>query len=71
MSYLSPPVANWISYIFLFISFLILCGAFWILRRSRKLLAVELEIAENRFLWKKKTQPVAIGYENWYKEIGT
>jgi len=68
---MSQPVPNWISYIFLGVSFLILCVALWIIRRSRRMLDVELKIAEQRELDKKKTQPVAIGYENWHKDIGT
>lgn len=68
---MSQPIPNWISYIFLCISFAILCVAFWVLRRSRRLLDVELKIAEQRELDKKKTQPVVIGYENWYRDKGS
>jgi hypothetical protein len=71
MSHLSQPTTDWISYIFLGISFLILCNVLWILHKSKKLLSTELKIVDNRIIGERKTRPVAIGYENWHKDIGT
>jgi hypothetical protein len=68
---MTQQIANYISYALLAVSFVILVVSIRILKRSRKMLEVELEVAARRSIDKKKTQPVAIGYENWYKDIGT